>query len=110
MTRLEGDDAMKVTLSDMLRNAARRWPDETAYAYAARSCSWSETDHRVDALATALRARGVRPGDVVASLTHDGPVMVELVFAAARIGAVRVGLNYRMSAAEIQTLLRHCAC
>jgi acyl-CoA synthetase (AMP-forming)/AMP-acid ligase II len=101
---------MRVTLSDMLRNAARRWPDETAYAYAARRCSWSETDHRVDALATALRARGVRPGDVVASLTHDGPVMVELVYAAARIGAVRVGLNYRMSAAEIQTLLRHCGC
>ncbi|MGD9941988.1 MAG: class I adenylate-forming enzyme family protein [Burkholderiaceae bacterium] len=101
---------MKVTLSDMLRNAARRWPDDPAYAYQTRTYSWSQTDRRVDALAAALSARGIGPGEVVASLTRDGPVMVELVYAAARIGAIRVGLNYRMSAGEIETIVRHCSC
>lgn len=101
---------MRVTLSDMLRNAARRWPDDPAYAYAAQVQTWSGTDRRVDALAAALRAWGIRQGDVVASLTRDGPVMVELVYATARIGAIRVGLNYRMSANEIETILRHCSC
>ena len=101
---------MVVTLSDMLRNAARRWPDKPAYAYVSRTFTWAEVDRRVDALAAALQAHGVKPGQVVGSLTRDGPVMVELVFAAARIGAVRVGLNYRMAAGEIGTILRHCAC
>ncbi|MCY1166911.1 Long-chain-fatty-acid--CoA ligase FadD13 [compost metagenome] len=101
---------MVVTLSDMLRNAARRWPDKPAYAYVSRTFTWAEVDRRVDALAAALQAHGVKPGQVVGSLTRDGPVMVELVFAAARIGAVRVGLNYRMAAGEIRTILQHCAC
>lgn len=99
---------MDVTLSDMLRNAARRWSHDTAYVYAGMTSTWAETDRRVDALAAALRALGVKAGDVVASLTQDGPVLVELIYAASRIGAVRVGVNYRMSAVEIRTLLDHC--
>lgn len=101
---------MVVTVSDMLRNAARRWPDAPAYTYVSRTITWAEVDRRVDALAAALQARGVKAGQVVGSLTRDGPIMIELVFAAARIGAIRIGLNYRMAAKEIATILEHSAC
>lgn len=101
---------MVVTLSDMLRNAARRWPDKTAYVGASQSFTWAEVDQRVDALAAALQAHGIQPGHVVGTLTRDGPVMIELVYAAARIGAIRVGLNYRMAAGEIKSILEHCGC
>ncbi len=99
---------MEVTISDMLRNAARRWPDKTAYVYAGLSHTWSEVDRRVDALAAGMVSLGIRPGDPVANLSKDGPVLTELIYAAARIGAIRVGVNYRMAAGEIDTLLRHC--
>ncbi|WP_454875269.1 AMP-binding protein [Paraburkholderia xenovorans] len=99
---------MDVTVSDMLHSAARRWPNELAHVYAGLSHTWSEVDRRVDALAAGLLSLGVRPGDPVAYLSKDGPVLVELVYAAARIGAIRVGVNYRMVAGEVETLLRHC--
>ena len=101
---------MIVTLSDMLRNAARRWPNEPAYAYSEQTHTWAEVNRRVDSLAAALVDHGIKPGHVVASLTRDGPAMVEIVFASARIGAIRVGLNYRMASTEIEGILRHCSC
>lgn len=99
---------MEVTLSDMLHNAARRWPDRKAYVYAGLSHTWSQVNRRVDALAAGLLSMGIRPGDVVANLSRDGPLLTELVYAAARIGAIRVGVNYRMATGEIETLMRHC--
>lgn len=99
---------MEVTLSDMLHNAARRWPEKQAYVYAGLSHTWPQVNRRVDALAAGLLSLGVRPGDVVANLSKDGPVLTELVYSAARIGAIRVGVNYRMAPNEIETLMRHC--
>jgi acyl-CoA synthetase (AMP-forming)/AMP-acid ligase II len=97
-----------VTISDFLRSAARRWPDRVAYVYAARSTTWAQTEARVAALAAGLRAKGIGPGDVVATCTSDGPVLVETIFAVARLGGVRVGINYRLSRSEVTRLLEHC--
>ena len=97
-----------ITAADMLRSAARRFPDKTAYVFAKRSCTWRELDQRVDRLAHALQARGVKPGDVIASCSHDGPILMEVLFAASRIGAIRVGLNYRLAPTEVRSILEHC--
>jgi acyl-CoA synthetase (AMP-forming)/AMP-acid ligase II len=99
---------MYVTLSSVLHGAARRWPDKLAYVYAGACHTWLEVNRRVDALAASLIGLGVRPGDVIASCTKDGPVLNELVYAAARIGAIRVGVNYRMAPVEVRRLLEHC--
>ncbi|MBZ0146588.1 MAG: AMP-binding protein, partial [Pseudorhodoplanes sp.] len=94
-----------ITISDVLCNVARRWPDKVGYIYAAQRHTWAEVDRRVSALAAGLRAHGIGPRDVVATCTHDGPVLVETIFAAARLGAVRVGINYRLSASEASRLI-----
>ena len=96
-----------ITISDVLCNVARRWPDKVGYIYAAQRHTWAEVDRRVSALAAGLRAHGIGPRDVVATCTHDGPVLVETIFAAARLGAVRVGINYRLSASEASRLINH---
>lgn len=96
------------TISDALRSAALRRPDHLAYAYERLEHSWRETDARVDRLANALVARGIGRGDVIASCCQDGPVLLEVIFAAARIGAIRVGLNYRYSAADFARVVAHC--
>ncbi|MEI6722166.1 MAG: AMP-binding protein [Betaproteobacteria bacterium] len=96
-----------VTVSDLLRNAATRWPQRTAYIYAALRPTWAETERRVAALAAGLQAKGIGRGDVVATCSSDGPVLVETMLAAARIGAVRVGINYRLSREEAGRLLEH---
>lgn len=96
-----------VTIAQLLRNAAVARPDHAAYHYSRATQTWREVDERVDALAAGLWEAGVRPGDVVASCTHDGPVLIELIYAAARIGAVRVGINYRLSPNEALGIIEH---
>jgi acyl-CoA synthetase (AMP-forming)/AMP-acid ligase II len=109
MWRFEETPVSNVTISDFLQGASRRWPHHTAYVYASLRTTWAQTEARVAALAAGLRARGIGPGDVVATCTSDGPVLVETIFAVARLGAVRVGINYRLSQAEVGRLLAHCS-
>ena len=40
---------------------------------------------------------GIRPGDRVAYLGYNSPVVLELLFACARLGAVLVPLNWRLA-------------
>jgi len=56
---------------------------------------------RSDRLARRLAGLGVGPGDRVALLLEDGPLFVALVHAAARLEAVLVPLNRRLTAAEL---------
>lgn len=96
-----------VTIHDFLRTQALRRPDHTAYIYLDGSVTWRELDRRIDALATAFWRKGVRSGDAVAVCTSDGPVQIEVLYAAARIGAIRVGLNYRYSPLDVEKLVAH---
>ncbi len=95
------------TISDFLRTHAIRRPDHVAYTYLHGSITWKELDRRIDALSATLWRRGIRPGDVVGVCTTDGPVQIEALYATARIGAVRVGLNYRFAPADIEKLAAH---
>ncbi len=97
-----------LTISDLLRGAAIRRPRHLAYAYDRLEHDWATVDARVDRLANALLRLGIKKGDVIASCCQDGPVLVEVLFAAARIGAVRVGINYRYAPAEVGAILTHC--
>lgn len=96
-----------VTVSDYLRIQAEHRPDHPAYIYRQSSVTWKELDRRVEALAAGLWARGIRPRDVVAVCVTDGPVQIELIFGLTRLGAIRVGINYRYSPTEVVKLLRH---
>jgi acyl-CoA synthetase (AMP-forming)/AMP-acid ligase II len=116
MTRLRLDsDLLQVgrmfpekTIAEYLSGAALRYPDKLAYAYDRVEHTWREVDERVNRLSRLLQRRGIGRGDVVASCCHDGPALVEILFACARIGAIRVGINYRYAPAEVSKLLLHC--
>lgn len=56
---------------------------------------------RVAGLAAGLHERGLRRGDRVAILSINRAEYVELLFAAARLGAIVVPLNWRLTAPEL---------
>ncbi|TXI40504.1 MAG: long-chain-fatty-acid--CoA ligase [Mycobacterium sp.] len=70
-----------------------------------RRISYAELDRRTDQLASALRKLGVRRGDRVACLQHNSAEFLELLFAAAKLGAIFLPINYRLAAPEVAYLL-----
>ncbi len=72
-----------------------------------RTYTWAELDRRVDVLARALIARGVRRGDRVGCLMRNTVEYVETLFAASRCGAIFVPLNIRYAAPELAFAVSH---
>jgi len=81
---------------------ARRDPDGTALVAGEQSWTFARLDGDVAAVAGALGARGIRPGDRVVVLAANHPAMVVLLFALRRLGAALVPLNVRLASAELR--------
>src|SRR3954465_11799974 len=91
-----------------LGRSARVFPDRTAVVDGDRRFSYREFADRSRRLAGALVARGVFPGDRVAALCSNSSAMLELHNGVPWAGAVLVPLNVRLSAEELEYILRHC--
>jgi fatty-acyl-CoA synthase len=76
-------------------------PSKAAVIDGERSFSYLDLRDRVAAIAGGLRALGVRKGDRLAILSVNRAEYVESLFAAARLGAIAVPLNWRLTAAEL---------
>ena len=72
-----------------------------------RAVSWPEAGVRVEALKSALLARGVRRGDVVAVLSRTRLEWILLDWAIMSVGAVVVGLYPTNTAGECAYVLGH---
>lgn len=74
-----------------------------------RELSYAALARRVSTLAALLRQQhGVQPGDRVAWLGLNHPAQIALLLALARLGALFVPLNHRLSPAEWADVLRDC--
>ncbi|MEU6539112.1 long-chain fatty acid--CoA ligase [Streptomyces sp. NPDC047000] len=82
-------------------------PDAVMVAQEDRHLTVRQLHLRVVRLAAGLTELGIRRGDVVALLLYNRPEFLELVYAASRIGAVLLPLNYRLSEEEWQYILGH---
>ncbi|TFB70604.1 long-chain-fatty-acid--CoA ligase [Cryobacterium glaciale] len=75
--------------------------DQTALISGDDRLSYGEFAERVDRLANAFDARGIRSGDRVAYLGENHPAFLETLFACGVLGAIFVPLNTRLAAPEI---------
>ncbi|MEV5849768.1 long-chain fatty acid--CoA ligase [Streptomyces sp. NPDC051985] len=82
-------------------------PDAVAVAQEDQELTVRLLHERVNQLAAGLTELGIGRGDVVALLLYNRPEFLELVYAASRIGAVFLPLNYRLSEEEWQYILGH---
>jgi acyl-CoA synthetase (AMP-forming)/AMP-acid ligase II len=94
-----------LTLGKLVENAARSRGKQDAYVELQRRRTWTEIHQRTDALGWALKGMGVRPGDRVGIISKDAIEVAETIIACAKIGALRVGLNYRLAGPEITALI-----
>jgi acyl-CoA synthetase (AMP-forming)/AMP-acid ligase II len=90
------------------REAARRFPDATAYvAPDGWSLSYGELDRISDEVAVELSRRGLAAGDVLALVLPPSPEYPVAYLAAAKLGAITTGVNDRLTIAERAALLEH---
>lgn len=94
------------TVAETLRWRALRHPDLPVTWYQGRTRTFGEMDASSSALAAGLVDRlGVQPGDRIAVLDKNSDAYVELLFAAAKAGAVTVPVNWRLTASEVAAVV-----
>lgn len=80
-------------------------PEREAFICGERRFSWGAFNDRAARLASHLWDHGVRPGDKVATVCTNRPEYMETFFAALKLGAVPVNVNYRYVAEEMRYVL-----
>ncbi|HUP99401.1 MAG TPA: AMP-binding protein, partial [Aeromicrobium sp.] len=81
-------------------NAVRR-PDDLMVIDEDGQLTWSQVDQRTDAVAVALRERGVQPGDAVGLMARNGRGFVEAAVAIAKAGGDVLLLNTAFAAPQL---------
>ena len=94
-----------VRVADVIRRHAAQRPEGVALRHGERELTYADLDERSNRLAQALLARGVGAGTRVAYLDRSSPEVVELLFAASKVGAVLVPLNWRLAPPELAAVL-----
>ncbi|MBU6268527.1 MAG: AMP-binding protein [Sphingomonadales bacterium] len=93
-------------LSRAIRYHATRTPDRVAVRFEGESVTYAALWQRCVAVAGMLRGRDIEPGDRVALLMKNSAAFIEVTLAISHIGAVAVPINFRLSPAEVDHILR----
>lgn len=106
----DGTASESATLSDwnyatVLRTVASVVPDRCAISCSGRNITYAEFDARTDQLALALQQRGIGANSKVAIDLLNAPEYLEIFYAALKLGAVPVNVNYRYRDTELAYLL-----
>ncbi|WP_153504216.1 long-chain-fatty-acid--CoA ligase [Cumulibacter manganitolerans] len=95
-------------IAGILRQRRGLTDDVVALKETDTSLTYGELDERSSRLAQALRADGVQPGDRVAIFSANNHYFMELVFGAAKIGAIAAPINTRLARNEVLALMGTC--
>ena len=93
------------TFAEILREHVGKRPQAAALSFEGTTWTFRELHERSSRVANALQASGVRVGDRVAVLTKNRAENYELIYACSQIGAILVGLNWRLAAVEIAAIV-----
>jgi acyl-CoA synthetase (AMP-forming)/AMP-acid ligase II len=92
-------------IGNQLSINACRYSEHIALVYGDKRFSYAKLNDRCCQLANSLNALGVKPGDRVACLINNCSQFIEIFFALAKLGAIFVPINFRLTAREIAELL-----
>jgi 3-oxocholest-4-en-26-oate---CoA ligase len=96
---------MEFNLADLWETVVDAVPDREALVCGDRRLTYAAADERINCLAHALAARGVKAGDHVGLYLYNGTEYLEGMLAAYKLRAVPVNVNYRYVEAELRYLL-----
>jgi hypothetical protein len=95
------------TLHGVLVSRAQTIPENSFIEFGDTRLSYSQTLARAHETMALLAAKGVKPGDRVAVMSHNHPATVIVFVALASLGAVMVGVNPDFGEKEARYVLDH---
>jgi fatty-acyl-CoA synthase len=99
-----------ISVSDILLTTSRAMPRRAAIVDEIGSLTYLEFDEVVDRFSRGLHSRGIVAGDKVAYLLWNQRELFIAYFAIARLGALTVSLNFRLTAEELSYQLVTAGC
>ncbi len=90
-----------MNLAHLLTQNARRFPDRPGLIWADRTWTWREISEEVNALAAALKDRGLVKGDRLLVHSKNTAQMFFSMFACFKLGVVWVPTNFRFMPEEV---------
>ena len=99
-------NAQAFTLYDMFQHNAATRADRPALIHDEGQLTFSGLLERVDALATGLAALGIAKGDRICILAQNHLSYFELYGACAKLGLIAYPINWRLTAAEAERILK----
>jgi acyl-CoA synthetase (AMP-forming)/AMP-acid ligase II len=92
-------------IGSYLAQNARKTPEKLAIECEGRSYTYKQFNEEVNKLAHGLLSLGIRKGERVALMMKNSDQFVFAFFAGAKIGAVIVPVNFRLTAFEVHYIL-----
>lgn len=99
------DRSRPLVLPEAIGWGRRGHPERSAMIFGTERRTHAELDDRAGRLAGVLGAHGVRAGDRVALLLHNGFEFVESMVACHKLGACAVPVNFRLTLEEMRFIL-----
>lgn len=92
-------------IGNLLTQNARKFPELLAIECEGRSYTYRQFNEEVNRLANGLLQLGLKKGDKLALMMKNSDHFVFTFFAAAKLGAVAVPINFRLQAFEVHYIL-----
>ena len=97
-----------MAIGDIVKKHSFYTPDKVAMIIDDREYTFRELNERTNRVANFLIGNGIGKGDRISVLLLNCSEFMEVYFAAAKIGAIFVPLNYRLAPAELEYQLNDC--
>ncbi|PXY30596.1 acyl-CoA synthetase [Prauserella flavalba] len=93
-----------LNIADLLEHAVDAVPDRTAVVCDGRCLTYAQLDERANRLAHHLAANGIGKGDHIGVYSRNSIEMIETMFAAYKLRAIAINVNYRYVHGELAYL------
>jgi len=97
----------RVAIGDLLRRAARRFPDRIALTDGPRQVTFTELERDANRFANYLVGRGLKPGDEISTICNNSVEMVKALFGIHRAGLVWVPINTMLGPDDMDYIMDH---
>lgn len=94
-----------MSLFDILQETAANFSEKCAVTCEGKRFSYKQLKQRVDKLSSCLLSLGIQKNDKIAIIHRNCHRYLETYFAATKIGAVLVPVNYRLSGEDFVFIL-----